>query len=58
VKLLDDPGIVSAVTAANAPLWFEPVPKVGKHLREEALEHYAITPSLEDRIARLDALAG
>jgi heat shock protein HtpX len=57
-KLHRDDRVVAAVTEANAPLWFEPVPSVGAHLRnhddrDRAVQRYSMVPSLEDRIARL-----
>ena len=57
-KLLDDPGVVAAVTSGNAPLWFEPVPEPAPQHSEARivqLERHSMTPSLEARIARLDA---
>jgi heat shock protein HtpX len=55
VKLLDDGGVVAAVTPRNAALWFEPVPSDEE--REGALERYAMTPPLEVRIDRLMSLS-
>lgn len=52
--LAHDPGTVAAVTAQNAPLWFEPVPESSTGERPMLLHRYAMTPSLDDRAARLD----
>jgi Zn-dependent protease with chaperone function len=51
-KLLDDPGVVQAVTAANAPLWVEPVPDAATD-RGRSLAQHSMDASLEARIAHL-----
>jgi heat shock protein HtpX len=51
-KVLADPRVVGAVTPANAPLWFEPVPE-GETDRARGLAKHSMAPSLEDRIAHL-----
>ena len=52
VAMLEDPGVVVAVTPANAALWFEPMPFPGGN-RDEEVPRYSMSPRLEDRIARL-----
>jgi heat shock protein HtpX len=52
VVMLEDPRVVAAVTPANAPLWFEPMPYADGD-REVEVPRHSMTPSLEDRIARL-----
>jgi heat shock protein HtpX len=54
-QLHADPRRVAAANAWNASLWFEPVPS-GAISRIDALNRFLMTPSLEDRIARLPAI--
>ncbi len=56
-KVLADQRVAEAVSAANAHLWFEPVPIPTNRLtheeRRDALAHYAMAPSVESRLERL-----
>lgn len=52
-KLRDDPAVVATLSPSTAPLWFEPIPH-GDHWPTEDYESLALTPRLDDRLARLD----
>lgn len=52
-KLRDDPAVVETLSLSTAPLWFEPIPHSGDR-RAEDYEAVALTPSLDERLARLD----
>ncbi len=54
VKLRDDPKVVETLDLRTAPLWFEPLPH-GDEQRVKDYEAVALTPSLDERLARLDA---
>ena len=54
VKLRDDPKVVETLDLRTAPLWFEPLPH-GDEQRVADYEAVALTPSLDERLARLDA---
>ena len=55
VKLRDDPGVVETLDLRTAPLWFEPIPHSGDH-DPDAYAAVAMTPTLDERLARLDEL--
>jgi heat shock protein HtpX len=55
VKLRDDPKVVATLDLRTAPLWFEPLPH-GDGARVEDYEAVSLTPSLDERLARLDEL--
>jgi heat shock protein HtpX len=56
-KLRADPAVVETLSLSTAPLWFEPIPHSGDW-RAEEFEAVALTPSLDERLARLDEHGG
>lgn len=53
-KLRDDPADVAGLTVTTAPSWFEPIPHDDGD-RYQELGRYAFAPTLDERLARLDA---
>jgi heat shock protein HtpX len=54
-KLRDDQAVVETLSLSTAPPWFEPIPHSGDW-RAEDFEAVALTPNLDERLARLDDL--
>jgi heat shock protein HtpX len=52
-KVRDDRAVVEMLSLRTAPLWFEPIPHSGDR-RAENYAAVALTPSLDERLARLD----
>lgn len=54
-KLRDDPSVVDGLAYNTAPLWFEPIPH-DQHARYLEVGRFAFAATLDERLARLDAL--